>query len=67
LDNLRKSLKKVLKEAGTDRLNYYQFILDPTDFGKSVENMFYMSFLIKDGYVKFEVDPQTGLPDIGES
>ena len=66
LNIVDKSLKKAFKERQTERINYYEAILDPTEFGRSVENMFYMSFLIKDGGYGLEVDNETGLPDIGK-
>ena len=31
---------------------YFSFIMDPHSFGRTVENMFYASFLIKEGKAK---------------
>lgn len=31
------------------RLGYFQFLVDPHSFARTVENMFHFSFLIKDG------------------
>jgi hypothetical protein len=36
-------------------------------FGETIENMFYVSFLIKDGQVRLQIDPNTGCPKIGKS
>jgi len=49
-----------------DAIPYFDFILDPTSFGKSVENMFHVSFLIKEGRAKMIVqdDRDDGLPYI---
>ena len=35
---------------------YFSFVLDPTSFGRTVENMFYTSFLIKEGKAKIFFD-----------
>ena len=50
----------------SDAIPYFDFILDPTSFGKSVENMFHVSFLIKEGRAKMIVrdDRDDGLPYI---
>ena len=42
------SIKFIFKEP----ICYFSFILDPTSFGATVENMFYSSFLIKEGKAK---------------
>ncbi|KIK38549.1 hypothetical protein CY34DRAFT_14984 [Suillus luteus UH-Slu-Lm8-n1] len=33
----------------TGPLNFFWFIVNPTSFGQSIENLYYMSFLIQDG------------------
>ena len=35
--------------SGEDGVNLFQFALNPESFGDSVENLFYISFLIRDG------------------
>ncbi|EPB70696.1 Nse4 [Ancylostoma ceylanicum] len=59
LDKVRKSLKRAWKE--TPSVDFYSFVIDPTDFAKTVENMFYVSFLVKDGRVRLAVG-EDGLP-----
>ena len=37
------------KEAGKKPVNYFKFVLNPDCFGTSIENMFHVSFLVKEG------------------
>jgi len=53
-------LKTLLDEIGT--VNLFKFVVNPEDFAQSVENIFYLSFLIRDGKVAFET--QDGEPVI---
>ena len=34
-------------------MDYFKFVIDPDGFGNTVENMFHISFLVKDGRVSF--------------
>jgi len=44
-------------------ISYFNFILDPQSFTKSVENMFHFSFLVKEGKASFRLDDDgRGLP-----
>ena len=43
---------------------YFQFVLDPASFARSVENIFYVSFLVKEGKVRIFYDEDTKLPMI---
>ncbi|KAL1726792.1 binding domain of Nse4/EID3 to Nse3-MAGE-domain-containing protein, partial [Schizophyllum commune] len=46
------------------RVNLFEFVINPEDFAQSVENIFYLSFLIRDGKVAFEYDEETKEPFI---
>ncbi|KAH9213846.1 Nse4 C-terminal-domain-containing protein [Leptodontidium sp. 2 PMI_412] len=46
---------------GTGGIAYFKFVINPYSFGQSVENMFYVSFLIRDGAVGIATDDR-GLP-----
>jgi hypothetical protein len=41
-----------------------KFALNPHSFGQTVENLFYISFLVKDGFIKVEVDEDSGFPTL---
>ncbi|EDO16755.1 hypothetical protein Kpol_526p8 [Vanderwaltozyma polyspora DSM 70294] len=45
------------------RISLFEFFLDPNSFAKSVENLFYTSFLIKEGKIVLEED-ENNLPVI---
>ncbi|KAI1788588.1 Nse4 C-terminal-domain-containing protein [Ganoderma leucocontextum] len=45
-------------------VNIFKFVINPHDFGQSVENLFYLSFLIRDGKCAFFTDEETGEPVI---
>ncbi|CAL1702397.1 unnamed protein product [Somion occarium] len=58
---LEKLLEEILNESNPDeddagKINLFKFIVNPNDFGQSVENLFYLSFLIRDGKVAMETN-----------
>lgn len=48
LDHVRQSLKTALNDRKLDRINYYEFAFDRNSFSRTVENMFFISYLIRD-------------------
>lgn len=47
----------VLEEAGgAEGMNLLEFIINPHDFGQSVENFFYLSFLVKENRACIELN-----------
>lgn len=49
--------------AGDEGIPLFQFVVNPRSFGQTVENLFYVSFLIKEGSVGFGNDGN-GLPTL---
>ncbi|KAF8586698.1 hypothetical protein K439DRAFT_1386760 [Ramaria rubella] len=56
-------IEKVLRSQ-TKKLNFFQFVVNPGDFGQTVENLFYVSFLIREAKCCLEFDEDTGEPMI---
>jgi hypothetical protein len=59
--------KKVLRELRTTNTggpNLFDFVINPRSFGQTVENLFYVSFLIKEGTCGILPD-QDGMPSLG--
>ncbi|KAI0631545.1 Nse4 C-terminal-domain-containing protein [Trametes polyzona] len=54
------NLERILESTGP--VNLFKLIVNPNDFGQSVENMFYLSFLIRDGKCAFQIEEETGEP-----
>lgn len=54
-----RTVYSVLSEHG-ERVNMFRFFINPDSFGQSVENLFYTSFLVRDG--KIRVDVEDGVP-----
>ncbi|KAJ1936021.1 hypothetical protein GGF37_005772 [Kickxella alabastrina] len=57
---LVQKVHRLLTKVGP--INLFQFVINPHSFSQSVENIFYVSFLIRDG--KAYIDDQTGQPMI---
>ena len=49
---------------GNGGIDLLRFVVNPRSFGQTVENLFYVSFLIREGSIKLDFDDD-GLPAIG--
>jgi hypothetical protein len=45
-------------------LSFFKFVINPLSFGQTIENIFYVSFLIRDGKVGLSTDDR-GMPYLG--
>lgn len=50
----------------TGGIDLMRFVVNPKSFGQTIENMFYVSFLIRDGRVQIEYD-ENELPALGKT
>lgn len=57
------AIKKLLDDI-VDPVNLFKFVINPNDFGQSVENLFYLSFLIRDATCALEYTEGTLEPVI---
>ncbi|QSZ37104.1 hypothetical protein DSL72_009196 [Monilinia vaccinii-corymbosi] len=60
----RKALRDQFDMSENSSIAYFKFVINPYSFGQTIENMFYVSFLVRDGKVEVDIDPD-GLPYIG--
>jgi len=58
----RNILNQVYRSNGKKPVDYFKFVIDPESFGNTVENMFHVSFLVKQRVVQLSVDKETELP-----
>ncbi|XP_015176976.1 PREDICTED: EP300-interacting inhibitor of differentiation 3 [Polistes dominula] len=55
VDKIKKFIKYYYKN-NEKPLDFFCLILNPNDFGKTIENMLYVSFLVRDGFIKLVKD-----------
>ncbi|KAI3363101.1 hypothetical protein L3Q82_011743, partial [Scortum barcoo] len=49
-------LKSYYQDDPTSPISYYEFVIDPNSFSRTVENIFHTSFLIRDGLARMYLD-----------
>ncbi|KAJ7703931.1 Nse4 C-terminal-domain-containing protein [Mycena rosella] len=52
----------VLEQLEDTKINIFRLVVNPESFAQSVENIFYLSFLIRDAKAALEIDTETGEP-----
>ncbi|KAK3704745.1 hypothetical protein QZH41_009747, partial [Actinostola sp. cb2023] len=66
VSRVRKYLIKATTPEGVDEdsspVCLFKFIVNPHSFSQTIENMFHLSFLVKDGHARIDLDEDTGLP-----
>ncbi|CAG8682910.1 8441_t:CDS:2, partial [Funneliformis caledonium] len=56
-----RNVKMIFDILGDEQpINFFEFIINPESFGQTVENLFYLSFLVRDG--KVNIDDDSGQP-----
>lgn len=61
-EHILKCLVKHYKKNNKKPINYFNFIIHPVSYWKTIENIFHFAFLVRDGSVKMTIE--NGLPFI---
>ncbi|CAK1554396.1 unnamed protein product [Leptosia nina] len=52
----------IVKACRSGPQSYYHLVLDPTSFSRTIENIYYLSFLVRDGLISVYENEECGLP-----
>uniref|UniRef100_A0A8W8IWU0 Non-structural maintenance of chromosomes element 4 n=1 Tax=Magallana gigas TaxID=29159 RepID=A0A8W8IWU0_MAGGI len=58
VEKLLDLLQKLYRENERNPICYFEFVLHPESFSQTVENMFYTSFLVRDGLANIKLDDE---------
>ncbi|KAE8738744.1 hypothetical protein FOCC_FOCC015754 [Frankliniella occidentalis] len=64
VQHLKKVLKRKFRENGDQPISFFECVLDPTSFHRTVENIFHLSFLMKNNFCAIRQENGNGLPYI---
>ncbi|XP_026314385.1 EP300-interacting inhibitor of differentiation 3 [Hyposmocoma kahamanoa] len=64
VSRVNRFLNKTFKERGGTPLSYFHVVIDPDSFSRTIENIYHVSFLVRDGMVAVKLDDNYGLPFI---
>ncbi|ESO86547.1 hypothetical protein LOTGIDRAFT_235347 [Lottia gigantea] len=56
VERIYKILEKCYEKTKNNPLCYFEFVTNPHSFGQTIENIFYVSFLVRDGVLKISLD-----------
>jgi len=62
VNSTRKLLELAYRQNGKKPVSYFEFVIDPESFGNTVENMFHVSFLVKQRVCRLSIHEETDLP-----
>lgn len=61
VNSVYRHIKKLYKVKG-GQLSYFHVVLDPHSYSNTVENIYHISFLVRDGAVAIHIDKDSKLP-----
>jgi len=56
VDHLLNTLWSIYEDQGGNPICFFEFVTNPHSFGQTVENIFYASFLVRDGHAQIMLD-----------
>ncbi|CAB3222493.1 unnamed protein product [Arctia plantaginis] len=63
VSRVNRFITKTYKQTNAP-LSYFHTVLDPTSFSATIENIYYVSFLVRDTLISINLDEEFGLPFI---
>ncbi|XP_026465281.1 non-structural maintenance of chromosomes element 4 homolog A-like [Ctenocephalides felis] len=68
LEKVKSQIMRLFKHNSMKPIKYFQIVLDPEDFGKTIDNIFQVSFLVRDRAVEvFEENEDLWLKPVAKS